>query len=157
MGSSSTSSSGSPSRATASDARTAAPGEPRHHDVPLLAEVDGLDAALDLVGREAEHPGEEAQVLGDGEVVVDAGRLGDVADPVAEHPTAGGSPSTVTVPLSTIWTPTIARISVILPQPDGPSSPVTFPGTVLNETPPRTRPRTTVSPSTSTTSFFIMR
>ncbi len=62
------------------------------------------------------------------------------------------------MPLSTIWTPTIARISVVLPQPDGPSSPVTFPGTVLNETSStaRTRPRTTVSPSTSTTSFFIM-
>ena len=38
-----------------------------------------------------------------------------------------GSPSTVTVPDLTIWTPTIARISVVLPLPLGPSSPVTLP------------------------------
>ena len=38
---------------------------------------------------DAEHPGEEAEVLGDGQVVVDAGRLGDVADPVAQPLVAG--------------------------------------------------------------------
>jgi hypothetical protein len=69
-----------------------------------------------------------------------------------------GRPSTVTVPLSMICTPTIERISVVLPQPDGPSRPVTLPGTVTNETSStaRTWPRTTVSPSTSTTALFIM-
>ena len=41
---------------------------------------------------DAEHPGEEAQVLGDGEVVVHARGLGDVADPVAQRPVAGGLP-----------------------------------------------------------------
>ena len=36
-------------------------------------------------------------------------------------------PSTSTVPLRIIWTPTIARISVVLPDPLGPSRPVTLP------------------------------
>ena len=31
-----------------------------------------------------------------------------------------GWPSTVTVPAVTIWVPTMLRISVVLPQPDGP-------------------------------------
>ena len=38
-----------------------------------------------------------------------------------------GSPSTVTVPLSTFCTPTIERMSVVLPHPLGPSRPVTCP------------------------------
>ena len=32
-----------------------------------------------------------------------------------------GAPSTVTVPPSTFCTPTIERISVVLPHPDGPA------------------------------------
>ena len=55
-----------------------------------------------------------------------------------------GAPSTVTVPPCTIWTPTIARISVDFPHPDGPSRPVISPlGTTTSiswstSTPPRT-------------------
>ena len=48
------------------------------------------------VRGDAEHPGEEAEVLRDGEVVVHAGRLGDVADPVAAAACCpAGRPSTV--------------------------------------------------------------
>ncbi len=40
---------------------------------------------------------------------------------------AGSAEHRRRVPLATICTPTIARISVVLPQPLGPSSPVTEP------------------------------
>ena len=86
-----------------------------------------------------EDPGEEAQVLGDGEVVVDAGLLGDVADPVcAGTPTPAGSPNTSTAPEVIRCTPTRPRISVVLPHPDGPSRPVTWPAAT-----PKSRSRRT--------------
>src|SRR5580765_653799 len=55
------------------------------------------------------------------------------------------SPSTRTLPLATICTPTIARISVDLPLPLGPSSPVTRPDAMSAESPGSTTrsPRTT--------------
>src|SRR6266849_2874774 len=62
-----------------------------------------------------------------------------------------GSPSTRTSPLSTIWTPTIARITVVLPLPLGPSRPVTFRAATLAESPgsatlsPRTTRRSRIS------------
>ena len=42
-------------------------------------------------------------------------------------------PSTVTVPDVTIWVPTMQRISVVLPHPDGPSSPVMVPRAIVTE------------------------
>src|SRR5439155_6843044 len=63
-----------------------------------------------------------------------------------------GAPSTSTVLERTSWTPTIARISVDLPQPLGPSNPVMRPGTTLSEMPCSTRapPRSTTRSLTST-------
>ena len=46
-----------------------------------------------------------------------------------------GSPSTVTVPDATTWVPTIARMSVDLPLPLGPRSPVTVPARDLERDP----------------------
>src|SRR5439155_11012380 len=69
-----------------------------------------------------------------------------------------GSPSTVTVPPATICTPTIERISVVLPHPLGPIRPVTEPrGTskLIDRTTSRP-PRMTRSPST-TTAELVMR
>src|SRR5215217_6677582 len=56
-----------------------------------------------------------------------------------------GSPSTRTLPPATICTPTIARMSVDLPLPLGPSSPVTRPAAISAESPGSTTrsPRTT--------------
>src|SRR5438445_9487949 len=61
-----------------------------------------------------------------------------------------GSPSTATVPLSTIWTPTMQRISVVFPEPLGPRSPVRRPRAIVRLIPGRTRlpPRRTVRAST---------
>ena len=59
------------------------------HLVVVAAQVDRLDDAVHLVLVDAEDAGEEAEVLGDREVVVHAGRLGDVADPVPQRPAAG--------------------------------------------------------------------
>ena len=77
-----------------------------------------------LVAADAEHPGEEREVLGDGEVVVHAGGLGDVADPVAQR----GAPGLLAerprpCPPASCWTPTRERISVDLPQPGRPEQP----------------------------------
>jgi hypothetical protein len=51
----------------------------------VVAEVDPGDRALDRIRVRAEDPGEEREVLPDGEVVVHAGGLGDVADLAAER------------------------------------------------------------------------
>ncbi len=72
------------------DPRPLAAAEPADHLVGLTAEVDGVDDSGDLVLAHTEDPGEEVQVLDDAEVVVDAGGLGDVADPVAQLPRPGG-------------------------------------------------------------------
>lgn len=44
-----------------------------------------------------------------------------------------GSPRTRTEPDVMIWEPTMQRISVVLPEPDGPSSPVMVPHPTLSE------------------------
>lgn len=77
-----------------------------------------------------------------------ATRLRSIRDPA-------GSPSTVTVPAATFWTPTIERISVVLPQPDGPSRPVIWPRGMSSPIPSNTSvtPRRTRSPRTSTAAF----
>ena len=80
---------------------------------------------------DAEHAGEEGEVLRDGEVVVDARGLGDVADAGPQRPGCPRArPSTSTVPDRTCCAPTRHRISVDLPQPLGPSRPVTPAGHV---------------------------
>src|SRR5688500_14162972 len=58
-----------------------------------------------------------------------------------------------------ICTPTIARISVVLPQPLGPSRPLTVPGATETEPPRSTRlpPRTTIRPSTSMAAGSVNR
>ena len=82
-----------------------------------------------------EHGGEVAQVLAHGQVGVDRRRLGDVADPSRRSGgDPAGRPSTSTSPPATTWTPTTERISVLLPQPLGPSSPVTLPRATSKET-----------------------
>ena len=93
-----------------------------------LVEGDGLDALVDPVGADAEDPGEEAEVLGDGEVVVHAGLLGDVADLVAQgRRRRRAIPSTSTLAAGDPLHADDRRISVVLPQPEGPSRPVTWP------------------------------
>ena len=51
----------------------------------------------------------------------------------AEVTDPAGWPSTVTDPAATIWVPTMQRINVVLPQPDGPSSPVMVPRAICTE------------------------
>ena len=158
VGSSSTSSAGSPSRATASETRERWPPESRLTiRSRSLARATGLDALARPGRADAEDPGEEAEVLGDGEVVVHAGLLGDVADPVAQRRVPAGEPSTSTAPLVIRCTPTIERISVVLPQPDGPSRPVTCPDLTTKSRSRRTSlpPRVTLRPRTAT-ALFIM-
>ena len=72
--------------------------------------------------------GEVARVLAYGQVGVDARAPASGSRPCAAAPPtrpAGRAPSPC--PTSTICTPTIARISVVLPLPLGPSRPVTLP------------------------------
>ena len=66
-----------------------------------------------------------------------------------------GSPSTVTVPLSTTCEPTIARMRVVLPLPLGPSRPTTCPTGTLRSSDSMTAfpPRTTRNPRTSIALF----
>ena len=91
MGSSRTSSSGSPTRAAASETRERWPPERRPtSDVGVAREVDRLDGLARRPTRGAEDAGEVADVGAHGEVVVDARALGDVADPVAQGGDAGG-------------------------------------------------------------------
>ena len=68
------------------------------------------------------------------------------------------SPNAMTVPEVSCWTPTRERISVDLPQPLGPSSPVTLPCSIVKPIPLRTScpPRRTTRSRTST-ALFIMR
>ena len=99
-------------------------------------------------GADAEHAREVAQVLAHRQVAVHRRRLRDVADPRrAARGDPAGSPSTRDAcPTATIWTPTIARISVDLPQPLGPSRPVTAPAGDLEgdaRAAPRSPPRFT--------------
>ena len=108
--------------------------------------------------RTAEHAGEEAQVLGDGEVVVHAGGLGDVADPVPQRRAAGRlAEDHAPRRRSPAARRRSTRISVDLPQPLGPSRPVTRrrrsrgPARWSTGRPPRT----TVRPRTSTALFTM--
>ena len=87
----------------------------------------------DPVVADTEDAGEEAEVLGDRQVVVHAGLLGDVADLAsAATPTRPVSRARRPCPPVRRCTPTSERISVVLPQPDGPSRPVTSPAATWN-------------------------
>ena len=69
-----------------------------------------------------------------------------------------GSPSTVSVPETPACTPTIARISVVFPPPDGPRSPVTDPRMTSNSRPFRTcfLPRRTDKPAADSDTFRVV-
>ncbi len=99
-------------------------GQLIHQVVVGSVEANGGDGPVDVVAADSKNRGEEGEVLPNRQVRVHARRLGDVADSSTQPGAPGGLPSTVTVPDSTIWTPTIARIRVLLPQPEGPSKPV---------------------------------
>src|SRR3954466_3664007 len=60
-----------------------------------------------------------------------------------------GRPRTSRVPVTLAWVPTIERISVDFPQPEGPRRPVIWPRGTSKARPRRTvrGPRTTVRPS----------
>ena len=83
---------------------------------------------VDCGGGHAEHPGEVVEVLADGQVGVDGGRLGHVADRRRSSAMPGGPPSTVTRAGLDDLHADDRRIRVVLPEPLGPSSPVTVPG-----------------------------
>ena len=116
-----------PSSALASDTRARCPPESLRRPAsacrprPTVAITSSMRS-----GRPSEHPREVAEVLAHGQVGVHRRRLGHVADApaqlgrarrLAEHGDRR--------PPSTICTPTTARISVVFPQPLGPSRPVT--------------------------------
>ena len=129
VGSSRTSSCGSPSSATArlrpgalAAGQAVRPGGRRER-----SRSTAVDHPVDVAARGAEHPGEEAQVLGDGQVRVHAGRLGDVADQTRSSGAGRAAQHLHRARRRPSGRPTIDRISVVLPQPDGPSSPVTLP------------------------------
>ena len=87
----------------------------------------------------ADDSGEVAQVLLDAEVRRRPTAPGSRSRRGRRSSAApAGRPSTLIVPPATICTPTIARISVVLPQPLGPSSPVTEPRGTASESPCRT-------------------
>ena len=115
----------------------ALPAREGPHDLAgVRPEIDRRDRLVDALERGVEDAREVGEVLAHGEVAVDRRRLGDVADaaPVLlASPPATRAPSTS--PDSTIWTPTIARMSVVLPEPLGPSRPVTMPGRTASEIP----------------------
>ena len=120
---------GAEQRGRERDAGALAAGEPVDDaGRPASLEADGRDRRVDAVARHAEDAREVAQVLAHGEVAVDRRRLRDVRRRAAQRRGARpAAPSTRTVAAATICTPTIARMSVDLPLPLGPSSPVTRP------------------------------
>lgn len=117
------------------DAAALAAGEVSGEGVGAGGEVDVGDGAGDGFGAAVgggaagvEDGGEVVEVLPDGEVVVDGGGLGDVADAGAELGVVeAGRPRTSRVPVTWDWLPTTARMRVDLPQPEGPRRPVMRP------------------------------
>ena len=161
VGSSSTSSCGSFRSAVASETRARWPPESRSTTRSANSrQPDRRDHGLHPRGRRPEHAARSS--------------AGSRAPRGRRTPTApasrsrrarrragdpAGSPRTVTLPDATIWTPTIARMSVDLPQPLGPSRPVTAPAATSRETPRSTsvpprctcRSRTDIAGAASTT------
>ena len=132
VGSSRTSSSGWPSSAAASETRARwPPGEPRDDAVRRARRATTSSSTRSTVVRPAapRTRAKKREVLAHGEVAVDRRRLRHVADARGAAPAtpAGCAEHRRPSPPATICTPTIARISVDLPLPLGPSSPVTEP------------------------------
>ena len=125
IGSSSTSSPGLPTSALASETRDRSPPE-RAHDLVTRLEVDDPEHLVDPLRLGTDDAREVGEVLARGQVAVHRRRLRHVADtPPQLRRACRGRPSTSTEPRRITWTPTIARIRVVLPDPLGPSSPVT--------------------------------
>ena len=135
------------------DPRALPAGEPVDHLVSrCVREVDRLDAAIHLGGRHAEHPREEPQVLLDGEVVVHAGCLGDVADPVAQLAAPAGTAEHASPCRLDDLHADDAAHQAGLAAAGRPEQAVTWPGGTVKVTPSTARrpPRTTWRSRTST-------
>jgi len=74
------------------DARALTSREVAHGLVGVRREVHGVDRTLDGTGRRTEHRGEVAEVVAHRQVGIDARRLGDVANPVAQPRRPGRFP-----------------------------------------------------------------
>ena len=105
--------------------------------VGMLGQADGREHLVD-----ARRPARRGCARSSGGSRARSGRRTPTA-PASRSPRVrrragepAGRPSTVDRrPLATSWTPTIARISVVLPEPLGPSRPVTEPAETVSESP----------------------
>ncbi len=97
----------------------------RGRDRPVggVGEIDQREDLLHPGGWDMGGGREELEVLAGREVVVDGGSLGHVADGAARVGAPRRSPEDAHVPLATRCKPTMARISVVLPEPLGPAVP----------------------------------
>ena len=92
-----------------------AAGEVDDERLRVVGEVDIGDGAGHIRLGGAQHPSEVGDVLADGEVLIEAWRLREVADPTAQPGRPGRLPRIVMVPPATTLTPTRERIRVDLP------------------------------------------
>ena len=104
-----------------------APGEVAGIVVAVVAESDTANRVVSGAGCDSVERREIPDVVDHLDVAVDGRCLGDVADPAAQGWGTCGMPGTLTVPDATIWVPTMARMNVVLPHPEGPSRPVIVP------------------------------
>jgi hypothetical protein len=85
----------------------------------MIRQTHPLDRRICGPAVETVQRREVSNVVDDPQVVVDG--------------LPAGLPSTVTVPDVVIWLPTMQRISVVFPHPDGPSRPVMLPFAISTE------------------------
>ena len=143
---------GLPSSTAASDTRAGSPPESRADE---LSRTPG-SSTVSITARRApaarRGPREEVEVLPRRQVAVDRRRLRHVADAAAQRRCSRRCAQHDTAPPAIRWTPTTARMSVVLPQPLGPISPVTAPArTVADRSSSALRPpRTTCNRSQRT-------
>ena len=133
------------------DAGLLTAGEPSDDVSGQGHEVDGSEHLVDPLCRRIEDPREVAEVLANGQIPVIPTAPGSCRRRAARNEGAPpSSPRTRTVPDWMRCTPTIERISVVLPLPLGPSRPVTAPRRTVRVTSAsaRARPRTTTRRST---------
>ena len=117
---------GAPSRARR--APSARPRAGRRAASAMSARPTRSITSSTRAARDAEHAREVGEVLAHREVGVDRRRLRHVADAAPQRRARRpGARARARRPPATICTPTIARISVDLPLPLGPSRPVTTP------------------------------
>ena len=134
VGSSRTRSRGSASSAVASDTRVRSPpdSELRPAVGVLGAGRRSSIASSTRASARPEHAREVAQVLARREVAVDRRRLRHVADLAAQGRRARRQAEDLDVAaVRPTWTPTMARIRVVLPHPLGPSRPVIAPAAAV--------------------------